>query len=320
MAALMHRLVIVMAGFLAANAALADRIFVSNEKDNSIAVLDGKTLQIVKTVPVGARPRGIVLSKDGKSLYICASDADRIEVLDLGSLTVTRRLPSGPDPEFFTQSPDGKTLYVSNENDNMVSVVDIGEGRIQSEIPVGIEPEGMGISPDGKTLVNTSETTNMAHFIDTATHKVVANVLVDSRPRYAEWTADGKQVWVSAEIGGSVSVIDSEQHKIIKKIKFSIPGVPAEATQAVGIALSQDGKLALGPANRVAVVDAQSFEVKTYLLVGQRVWHLAFSPDQQILYTTNGVSNDISAIDVPDLKVTKSVHVGAEPWGVVVAP
>ena len=37
--------------------------------------------------------------------------------------------------------------------------------------------------------------------------------------------------------------------------------------------------MALGPANRVAVVDAQSYQVQKYLLVGQRVWHLAFSGD-----------------------------------------
>ena len=310
-------------GLISARPALAERLLVSNEKDNTITVVDGKSLAVIKTVPVGARPRGIILSKDGKSLYICTSDADHIEELDLASLTVSRTLPSGPDPETFTISPDGKYLYVSNENDNMVSVVDIAEARISTEIPVGVEPEGMGISPDGKTLVNTSETTSMAHFIDTASHEVIANVLVDSRPRVAKWTADATQVWVSSEVGGSVSVIDAATHKVIKKIRFAIPGVATESIQPVGIALTNDRKLAfvaLGPANRVAVVDAQTFEVKKYLLVGQRVWQLAFSADEQRLYTTNGVSNDMSVIDVPALKVTKSVPVGRLPWGVVVAP
>jgi PQQ-dependent catabolism-associated beta-propeller protein len=188
---------------------------------------------------------------------------------------------------------------------------------------VGVEPEGIGISPDGKWVVNTSETTNMAHFIDNETHKVVANVLVDPRPRRAVWTADGKQVWVSSEIGGTVSVIDATSHAIAHKIAFAVPGVPSEAIQAVGIALAKDGKLgfvALGPANRVAVVDAQSFEVKKYLLVGQRVWNLAFNHDETRLFTTNGISNDISEIDVPGLRVLKSVPVGNQPWGVVVRP
>ena len=73
-------------------------------------------------------------------------------------------------------------------------------------------------------------------------------------------------------------------------------------------------------ANRVAVIDARSYEVKRYLLVGQRVWNLAFNKDQSRVFTTNGISNDISVIDVGSLKVIKSVAVGQLPWGVVSRP
>ncbi|MBV9814715.1 MAG: hypothetical protein JO229_03065, partial [Alphaproteobacteria bacterium] len=55
----------------AARIAAADTIYVSNEKDNTITVVDGAALTPVKTIPVGQRPRGILLSKDEKSLYIC---------------------------------------------------------------------------------------------------------------------------------------------------------------------------------------------------------------------------------------------------------
>ena len=99
--------------------------------------------------------------------------------------------------------------------------------------------------------------------------------------------------------------------------------MPAESIQPVGIALTPDQSLAfvaLGPANRVAVVDAKTFEVKRYLLVGQRVWNLAFSGDGKRLFTTNGVSNDMSVIDVAAMRVTKSVPVGRLPWGIVVTP
>ena len=99
-------------------AAVADTIYVSNEKDNTITVVDGASLEPVKTIPVGQRPRGIVLSKDEKSLYICASDSDHIEVLDLAADQVVRTLPSGADPEYFTLDPTGKLLYVANEDDN----------------------------------------------------------------------------------------------------------------------------------------------------------------------------------------------------------
>jgi YVTN family beta-propeller protein len=148
-------------------------------------------------------------------------------------------------------------------------------------------------------------------------------VLVGSRPRSAAFTGDGKQVWVPSEIGGTVAVIDAASHRIVHTIAFDIPGVRRETIQPVGINLSRDGKLgfvALGPANRVAVVDQKSFEVVKYLLVGQRVWHMDFSPDQKFLYTANGISNDMSVIDVTALKVTKSVPVGHLPWAVLAVP
>ncbi|MGB8106678.1 MAG: PQQ-dependent catabolism-associated beta-propeller protein, partial [Pseudolabrys sp.] len=211
--------------------------------------------------------------------------------------------------------------YVANENDNTVTIIDM-ERRVRlGEVQVGVEPEGMGISPDGKVLVNTSETTNMAHFIDTDARKIIANVLVDSRPRFAAFKSDGSELWVSSEVGGTVSIIDPVRHQVTKKINFAIPGLRSEAIQPVGINITKDGKtgfVALGPANRVAVIDATTHEIKKYLLVGQRVWHMSFTPDEKYLLTTNGLSNDISVIDVASLKVIKSIQVGELPWGVTI--
>jgi YVTN family beta-propeller protein len=128
---------------------------------------------------------------------------------------------------------------------------------------------------------------------------------------------------VSSEVGGTVSVIDPVKHAIIKKITFNIPGLRSEAIQPVGISITKDGKtgfVALGPANRIAVINGTTHEVEKYLLVGQRVWQLAFTPDERLLFTTNGASNDVSAIDVDRLRVLRSIKVGRYPWGVVVAP
>jgi YVTN family beta-propeller protein len=47
---------------------------------------------------------------------------------------------------------------------------------------------------------------------------------------------------------------------------------------------------------------------------------LAFSPDQKRLYTANGLSDNLSIIDLETLTVTKSVDVGKSPWGIVLKP
>ena len=131
------------------------------------------------------------------------------------------------------------------------------------------------------------------------------------------------QLWVSSEVGGTVTVINPADRKIITKINFEIPGVEKEAIQPVGIRITKDGKtafVALGPANRVAVIDTTTFKVEKYILVGQRVWQMYFTPDGKLLFTTNGASNDVTVIDVANLKAIKSIKVGRYPWGVVVSP
>jgi len=47
---------------------------------------------------------------------------------------------------------------------------------------------------------------------------------------------------------------------------------------------------------------------------------MAFAENESLLYAANGVSGDVSVIDVKNLKVLKSIKVGRYPWGVAVVP
>ena len=301
----------------------AETVYVTLEKDNALAIVDSASKQLIRTVGIGQRPRGIALSQDYRHLYVAASDDDTIQIIETETAQIVGTLPSGDDPETFALGHDGKLMFVSNEDDNLITVIDIDKQQAIKTIPVGVEPEGVATSRDGKWVVSASETTNMVHWINTESLEIAHNTLVDPRPRAVAFTADSAQLWVSCEIGGSVIVIDVATKQIIKKIGFYIPGVGEEKIQPVGIAIDDTRRwayVAIGPANRVAVIDAQTYEVKDYLLVGQRVWNLGFSSDQLQLFTTNGLSNDISVIDLNQQKVIKSIAVGRFPWGVVVGP
>ncbi len=301
----------------------ADTVIATLEKDNALAVVDGAKLTLIKTVPVGRRPRDIQLSPDQRKLYVAASDDDTIQVLDADTYRPIAALPSGKDPETFALDPQGERMYVSNEDDNQVTVIDLKTGTAIKTIPVGVEPEGIAVSPDGKWVVSASETTNMVHWIDPDTLEVIHNTLVDPRPRAAAFTPDSKQLWVTSEIGGTLTVIDVASKQPLKKLSFKIPGITQTLVQPVGIAIDRQrryGYVALGPANRVAVVDAQKLEIVDYLLTGKRVWHLALASDGKRLFTANGASHDLTVIDTERLKPIKSIAVGHYPWGVTVKP
>ncbi len=246
-----------------------------------------------------------------------------IDVIDTKTFEITRQLESGPDPELMDIDPDGKIIYIANEDNSMVTIMEIQSGDVLAEVPVGVEPEGMAVSPDNVLTVATSESTSMAHIIENASQQLIANVLVDSRPREAKWTSDGKELWVSSEIGGTVSVIDPTTWQIVNKIGFEVPGVRPEQLQPVGMDFVKDETfimVPLGPSNRVAVIDAKKKEVVDYILVGQRPWHGEPSADGKRYYVANGLTNDMTIIDLDTMKATKSVPVGRLPWGVAVMP
>ena len=49
------------------------RVYVSNEPEGSVSVIDASANRLLATVPVGKRPRGIRVSRDGSRVYVALS-------------------------------------------------------------------------------------------------------------------------------------------------------------------------------------------------------------------------------------------------------
>jgi len=320
----MKRLILLLA--LTCAAAPAETIFVSDEDGDRLHVIDGATLQPLPPIAIGDGPRGIRLSPDRRTLYVAVSKDNHIAALDVASGAITGHIPSGPDPETFAVSPDGKRLYAANEDDNLLSVIDVSPPRIAAEIVVGGEPEGTAVSPDGRIVIQTSESASMAHVVDAATGEVIDNILVDTRPRYVAFTPDGSQFWISSEIRGTVTIFDAKSRQELGKIDFAPLGRdnPADrVVQPVGIVFTGDGGrafVALGRAGLVAEVSPKDFTLIRTHPAGWRAWNLALAPDEKRLYTANGLTGDMTAIDIVANKLIGTVKLGGKPWGIVVAP
>jgi YVTN family beta-propeller protein len=318
-------------------------IYVSDEIGGEIVAVDPASAEVVTRIPVGKRPRGIKLSRDGKLLYVAVTgspmggpnvdesklppadrDADGIGVVDLAQKKLVRVLKSGQDPETFDVSPDGKTLYVSNEETAEMSVIDLDSGDIRKKVPVGREPEGVTVRPDGKVVYVTSEEDSKVTAVDTQTLSVIGDMPTAKRPRVLVFAKDGNTAFVSDEIGGVVTVLDTAAQKTVESIKIyqSSPG-PA-APRPMGAVLSTDGKtlyVACGRGGSVAVIDvATRKQVRSIDAVGERPWGIGLSPDGTRLYTANGTGGDMSVVDIATGKVDKRVHIGRSPWGLLVAP
>jgi PQQ-dependent catabolism-associated beta-propeller protein len=294
--------------------------YVSSEKDNSLTMIDLATMTVKGTIATCKRARHVQLMPD-KMLMVACTDSNAADVIDPATGKSVRRVPLGEEPEAFDLSPDGKTIYVSNEDAGEASFIDATSGKKLKAVKIGKEPEGVKVSADGKTVYVTSEVASMVHVIDTATAKVVKNVKVGKRPRRMAITPDGKELWVTNELDASVSIVSTADHSVIGTLKFEVKGARAEDITPVGIQMTKDGKRAfvsLGKANHVAFVDVPARKVTNLVLVGKRAWNVTLDKAEARLYVVNGLSDDVTVVDVAGAKALKSIPVGRVPYGLVI--
>jgi PQQ-dependent catabolism-associated beta-propeller protein len=294
--------------------------YVSSEKDQALTLIDLATLSVRGTIPTCKRGRHVQLTPDGKIMVAC-TDSNAADVIDPASGKSLRRIPLGDEPEAFDISPDGKTIYVSNEDEGEVSFVDALTGKTLQSIKVGKEPEGVKVSADGKTLYVTSEVASLVHVIDVVSGKIVKNVKVGKRPRRMAITPNGKELWVTNELDASVSIVNTADHTVAATLKFEVKGTRAEDITPVGIVMTRDGKRAfvsLGKANHVAFIDVTARKVTDLVLVGKRAWNVTLDKAEARLYVVNGLSDDVTVVDVAAAKPIKSIPVGRVPYGLVV--
>jgi len=298
-----------------------DVVFVSDER-GAVHVLDGASGRIEGKLQTGKRPRGMALSADGKTLYVAASDANRIEAWDTHLRQRTRLYDAGSDPERFALSPDGREFYIANEDESAISKFDLGSGAMVWQAQVGPEPEGVAVSSDGKLVVSTSETSSTAHFIDAASGKVRSTALVGSRPRYALFVPALSEVWVSSEQRGTITVFNAATFAQ-KAVIDLVPAFPElQSVQAVEMRMTRDGRrvfVAMGRGNAVAEIDPRTRKVVRSFPTGERTWGIALSPDEQRLYAASGLSGSLTIVDLQHNKVIDTVKLGGRPWGVEAA-
>src|SRR5271168_2178863 len=264
----------------------AFRIFVTNEVSGDMTVIDSATYNVIATVPLGKRPRGIHASPDRKSIYVALSgspiagpdvdestlpppdkSADGIGVFDVAQNKVVRVIKGGSDPENFDVSKDGSQLFISNEDDAAVSVVDIASGSVVKSAKVGEQPEGVKVTPDGKLVYVTSEETGTISVLDPAAGKILKTFKVGHRPRSVAFLPDGSRAYINAENDGTVVVVDAVKQKMLQAIPLGKPGV----IKPMAVLLSQDAKklyVSTGRGHRVFTIDTATNSVVGSVEVG----------------------------------------------------
>src|ERR1700751_5033087 len=91
----------------------AGHIYVTNQLDNTLSVMNAQTNQVTATVPAGVGPEGVAVTPDGSRVYIADSRASQVSVLYTADNKIVATVPVGQSPTSVALSPDGQSVYVA---------------------------------------------------------------------------------------------------------------------------------------------------------------------------------------------------------------
>lgn len=134
-------------------------VYVTNEGSNNVSVINRQTDEVVSTVMVGKRPRGIAtgLRRQHLRIYVANSGSNSISVIDPTTNKVETEIPIrfGREPEGIavaTVSPEKEFIFVTNYGSNTVSVIDALTYQEMEKVNVGNGPITVAGDPPIETL------------------------------------------------------------------------------------------------------------------------------------------------------------------------
>ncbi|TVQ72954.1 MAG: hypothetical protein EA363_03820 [Balneolaceae bacterium] len=140
-------------------------VWVTNRADNTIAIIDTESLEVLDIVASEDFPIRGKFTPDGRYFLVSNARSGDIGVFDtakrelVASITLTPPVPEGVDEtryfsEFEGSSipiglvvPDNSTAYVANTRSDAVSIIDLETMTITGHFDSGREPDGINFSP-----------------------------------------------------------------------------------------------------------------------------------------------------------------------------
>src|SRR4030042_5860746 len=137
-------------------------IYVTNEGSNNVSVINRQSGDVVATIMVGNKPRGIAtsMSREHPRVYVASSSSNSICVINPTVNKVELEIPIrfGREPEGIAVvriSPDKELIFLTNYGSNNVSVIDTSTYQEVDKINAGDGPVAVAVDPSVDSLSGT---------------------------------------------------------------------------------------------------------------------------------------------------------------------
>jgi YVTN family beta-propeller protein len=123
--------------------------YVADMAAGGIWLIDAHRFTVIRFRHTGAGAHGLLVSRDGKDLYISNREEGSISVLDFatGKLVHKWPIPGGGSPDMGGIAPDGTVMWWSGRYNGVVYAMSTRNGHLLAKIPVGAGPHGVCVFP-----------------------------------------------------------------------------------------------------------------------------------------------------------------------------
>ena len=261
------------------------QIYVSDEAESTLDIIDAKTLKVLTKVPLSGHPNNMAVAKDGRYVYVgIIQEPGGVDVIDTKTRTRVKNVPTKGTIHNAYVTPDGKYAVAGSIAGKTINVIDTktNEQAFTIDMDLGVRPMTFNTNPDGSTK------------------------------------------WIFAQLSGfnGFAVVDFATQKEVKRIKNPDlpPGkatVPEGSDPSHGMAVTSDGKTLVVCSRLNNHLYAYSLPELSPLggveLGGKGAGWVTLTPDGRTAYVANPVTNDVSVVDIRSLKEVARIPVGFVP-------
>lgn len=261
------------------------RFYFSSEAEQSLHVVDAKTLQSVKKIALTGRPNNISISRDGRRVYVgIVSAPGAVDVIDTSTEERVKSIPTKGGIHNVYVTPDGRHVVAGSIAGRVMTVIDQKtEEPVWTLFEEGVRPMAFETNADGSTKRVFVQLSNLHGFavVDFAARKEVARVELPN---------------------------DIPAEKVDKG--------PFNASPSHGLGVAPDGRtlwVTSRPNARVYAYSLPDLKLLGAVDLGGRPDWVTFTPDSRQVYISTENTNSVVAVDVAARKEITRVKVGASP-------
>ena len=194
-------------------------LYVTTELDQTITVIDPKTLKIMGQIPTGqAESHMLAISHNGRRGYTANVGPGTVSVLDMEAAKTLAVIPISGETQRVSISPDDKWVFTADQKAPRLAVIDTATNQVKHWVALPGAGYGTAPTPDGKWLLVDVPSKNQVSIVDLSTLKVVKNLDVPKAPQAVVVRPDGKEAYASCDSSHKIAVIDVANWTVTRTI------------------------------------------------------------------------------------------------------